>query len=219
MTPLPGKPRVGPAGRVAGPAPARAPLAQPRRILVADDEHLVATALVLSLAELGFTVVGPASDGLQAVQLARLALPDIALLDIRMPRRDGIDAAREIFADLAIPVVIVSAYSDPTEVAGAGAAGVFGYLVKPVSTEQLRAAIEVAWDRFNQLLAVQSENSDLRRRLEERKLIEQAKWVLVKQRSMTEPDAMDLLRETSRASRRAMIEVARETLQNVGQGR
>lgn len=203
-----------------GPATPRphTPLAQPRRILVADDEHLVAMSLVLSLAELGFTVVGPAADGIQAVQLARIALPDLALLDIRMPRRDGIQAAKEIFGELAIPVVIVSAYSDPDEIAGAGGAGVFGYLVKPVTTDQLRAAIVVAWDRFNQVLSVEQENSDLRRRLEERKIIERAKWALVEGRALTEPAAMETLRERARDSRRPMAEVAAEVLKEKGPG-
>jgi two-component system, response regulator PdtaR len=111
-------------------------------------------------------------------------------------------------------VVIVSAYSDPAKVEGAAGAGVFGFLVKPVSTDQLRAAISVAWERFNELISVQKENSDLRRRLEERKTIERAKWVLVEKRSMTEPEAMDALRAMARDHRRPMIETALEVLRS-----
>ena len=194
------------------PMPQPPSLPHPRRILVADDEHLVALSLSLSLGELGYTTVGPATDGARAVELARIAMPDLALLDIRMPKRDGIDAAAEIFSELAIPVVIVSAYSDPQEIGAASGAGVFGYLVKPVSTEQLRAAIEVAWSRFNQFLGAQRENSDLKRRLEERKTIERAKWAMVERFSVTEPEAMNTLRERARDSRRTLIEVALEVL-------
>ncbi len=186
--------------------------AHPRHILVADDEHLVATSITLSLSELGYVTVGPASDGDQAAQLARIALPDMALLDIRMPKRDGLDVAAEIFRDLAIPVVIISAYSDPGQVRSASEAGVFGYLVKPVSTEQLRAAIEIAWGRFTQLLSTQQENSDLKRRLEERKVIERAKWALVEKLSITEPEAINLLRTRARDARRTLIDVANEVL-------
>lgn len=200
--------------------PAPAPLQRsvmpphPRRILVADDEHLVATSIALSLAELGYVTVGPAGDGERAVQLARVAMPDLALLDIRMPRRDGISAAAELFAELAMPVVIVSAFSDSADVVSASRAGVFGYLVKPATTEQLRAAIEVAWGRFCQLIAAQRESSDLRRRLEERKAIERAKWALVESLSITEPAAMDLLRQRARDSRRTLIDVAIEVLKD-----
>ncbi len=201
-----------------GPVPAAVAAAQsgipvhPRRVLVADDEHLVATSLALALAELGYTTVGPATDGQRAVDLARVALPDLALLDIRMPKRDGISAAEEMFAELAIPVVIVSAYSDPQQVMAASSAGVFGYLVKPVETEQLRAAMEIAWGRFSQLMATQRENSDLRRRLAERRTIESAKWAMVEQFSITEPEAMNLLRQKARDSRRTMMEIALEVL-------
>jgi response regulator NasT len=188
------------------------PPPHPRRILVADDEHLVATSLSISLGQLGYVTVGPASDGERAVQLARVGLPDMALLDIRMPRRDGVSAAAELFTELAIPVIIVSAYSDAGQVAGAADAGVFGYLVKPTTTEQLRAAIEIAWGRFCHLLTTQRENSDLRRKLEERKVIERAKWALVESMSITEPEAMDKLRQRARDSRRPMVEVALELL-------
>src|SRR5262245_16657947 len=91
---------------------------RPHRVLVAEDEHLVATDLTLMLADLGYTVL-MATDGEEAVQTARTAAPDIALLDIRMPRRDGLSAAREIFTQMTIPVVMLSAYSDGSEVAAA----------------------------------------------------------------------------------------------------
>jgi AmiR/NasT family two-component response regulator len=185
---------------------------RPTRILVADDEHLVATDLALTLGELGYTVVGPAADGEAAVHLARLSVPDLALLDIQMPKRDGLSAAAELMKELGVPVVILSAYSDAENVDGAQKAGVFGYLVKPVQEDQLRVAIEVAWSRFRLFIAERSEAESLRRRLEERKVIEQAKWILVSRKGITEPEAMQLLQRKARDTRRKLGDVALEVV-------
>ena len=185
---------------------------RPRRVLIAEDEHLVALSLTMSLTDAGYTVVGPATDGEQAVDLARRLLPDMALLDIRMPRRSGIEAAQEIFGGLGIPVVIVSAHSDEPLANAAADAGVFGYLVKPASTEQLRAALTVAWSRFCEHVESERATEDLRRRLEERRTIEQAKWILVEQNDLSEPAALEELRRRARNSRRTMLETALEIL-------
>lgn len=188
--------------------------AQPKlsRILVAEDEHLVAADLTARLADMGFTVVGPVTDGDAAASLARSALPDLALLDIRMPKRTGLEVAKEIFAELTIPVVLLSAYSDAASVADASAAGVFGYVVKPASNDQLRVAIEVAWTRFLDLRHHKAHADDLTRRLEERKLIEQAKWILVAGKGLSEPDAMKHLQKAARDSRRKLTDVAAEVI-------
>jgi two-component system, response regulator PdtaR len=187
-------------------------MVRPRRILIAEDEHLVAVSLTVSLSDAGYTVVGPAMDGEQAVDLARRLLPDMALLDIRMPRRSGIEAAQEIFGALGIPVVIVSAHSDEPLANAAADAGVFGYVVKPASTEQLRAALTVAWSRFCEHVESERASDDLRRRLEERKTIEQAKWVLVERHDFSEAKALEELRNRARDARRTMLEVAMEVL-------
>lgn len=198
------------------PLPRRRPRAEemvrPRRILIAEDEHLVALSLTISLSDSGYTVVGPATDGEQAVDLARRLLPDMALVDIRMPRRSGIEAAQEIFGALGIPVVIVSAHSDEPLANAAADAGVFGYVVKPASTEQLRAALTVAWSRFCEHVESERATEDLRRRLEERKTIEQAKWILVERCDFSEAKALEELRGRARDSRRTMLEVALELL-------
>ena len=187
----------------------RLPLAdQPSRILVADDEFLVAAQVTHDLATLGFVTVGPAVDGENALAIARSTMPDLALLDVQMPKRDGIAVAREIFAELGIPVVIISAYSDPHTVDSARDSGVFGYLVKPASIDQLRAAIHVAWKRFCDVARLADENDSLRKRLEERRVIEKAKWILVSRRAITEPDAMTLLQKKARDTRRPLVEVA-----------
>lgn len=183
-------------------------LDRPRRVLVADDEHLVATDLAMTLGELGYLVLGPAVDGEAAVDLAQITHPDLALLDIRMPKRDGLTAASQIYHDLGVPVIILSAYSDSTAVAAAQEAGVFGYLVKPASANQLRAAIDVAWGRFVDSLRDQEEIAALERKIEDRRIIERAKWILVQRRQLTEEEAMRTLQRQARQSRKKMAEVA-----------
>jgi response regulator NasT len=196
------------------PSPARRPELPetPSRILVADDEFLVAAQITHDLASLGYVTVGPAVDGENAVSLARSAMPDMALLDVQMPQRDGLSAARELFEELGIPVIIISAYSDPKTVESARDGGVFGYLVKPASIDQLRAAIVVAWKRFRDFATLAGENESLKRRLEERRVIEKAKWILVSRKGVTEPDAMTMLQKKARDSRRPLVEVAQSVI-------
>ena len=189
---------------------------RPVRILVADDEHLVAAELSLNLGALGFTVVGPAVDGEAAVHLGEVALPDLAVLDIRMPKLDGLQVAKSLFETHGIPSIIVSAYSDSEFVQSAQDASVFGYLVKPATPDQLRAAIGVAWARYRELVSTLAENADLKRRLEERRVIEQAKWVLVSKKGMTEPDAMKALQKGARDARKPLLEIAQGVINAAG---
>jgi response regulator NasT len=191
----------------------RFPLA-PTTLLVADDEHLVAHGLSANLADLGFHVIGPAADGDEAIELCRTLRPDMALLDIRMPRKDGLQAAEVIFRSMGVPVVILSAYSDPEYVAAGNRLGVFGYLLKPTSQDQLRVGINVAWGRYVDHAHQNLENQALRERLEQRKLIEQAKWIIVKRKSISEPEAMRLLQRQARNHRRTLVDVARSVLEN-----
>jgi response regulator NasT len=183
----------------------------PERILIAEDEHLVATDLKLMLTDLGYEAI-VAPDGDSAIALARAEYPDLALVDIRMPRRDGLSAARDFYMHMGIPVVIVSAYADQEQVLRAQEAGVFGYLIKPVQRDQLRVTIEVAWRRFVIDAVERHEAHKLRKRLEERKVVEQAKWIMVSTRGMTEPDAMRHLQKQARSTRRQLIDVANEVI-------
>ena len=194
------------------------PASKPASVLLAEDEHLVSLAMTHALATAGYVTVGPAVDGEQAVTLARQAMPDIAVMDIHMPNRGGISAAKELFRELLIPVVIVSAYSDMEQVSAASDVGVFGYLVKPVTPDQLRAAIEVAWAAYVRYVHERKQTEDLRRRLEDRRVIEQAKWLLVSKRGMTEPVAMQTLRQAARDTRKGMTEVAAGVLAELGEG-
>ncbi len=188
---------------------------RPQRVLVAEDEHLVATSLTMMLGDLGYTVL-LATDGQEAVDKARTEKPDIVLMDIRLPRRDGLSAAREMYEQMGLPVVVLSAYSENAEVAGAQQAGVFGYMVKPVQREQLRVGLDIAWHRFKVHQAEAAEARKLRKRLDERRVIEQAKWAMVSSKGMTEPDAMRALQKQARDSRAQLVDVASAMLKELG---
>ena len=188
--------------------------AHPSKLLVADDEHLVASGVAVNLRELGYEVVGPASDGDEAIELCRTSRPDMALLDIRMPKKDGLTAADTIFRSMGIPVMIFSAYSDPEYVTSGNRVGVFGYLLKPVTPDQMRVGISVAWGRFLDYVNQNAEIVTLKERLEHRKIIEQAKWIIVKRKGIEEPEAMKLLQRQARNNRRTLVDVARSVLEN-----
>lgn len=198
------------------PAPARPPepalAAAPGVVLVAEDEHLLARSLQNDLSELGFEVVGPARNGKEAVDLARQRRPDLALLDIRMPEMDGLAAAEVLFGEMGVPVVILSAYSDTCYVEAGARIGVFGYLLKPVGLDELRVTLAVAWSRFTRQAELSGEVERANRKLEERKVIEKAKGLLMKTRGVDEEEAMRTLQRQARDARRPMAEVARSLL-------
>ncbi len=188
----------------------------PKTILVADDELLVAQGIMSVLQSIGYEVIGPYKNGEEAVQACKETPPDIALLDIQMPIMDGMKAAHIIFHELDIPVVMLTAYSDDSYLRNSHAAGVFGFLLKPVSKEQLCAGLSVSWQRFLNHIAQHSEIVDLKQRLEDRKLIEKAKWIIVKRKNVGEPDAMKMLQKQSRNSRKSLASVARAVIDSDG---
>jgi len=188
----------------------------PVKILVADDEHLVATGIANSAADLGHKIVGIAADGEIAVHMAREHRPDLALLDIRMPKLSGIDAALLLFSELGIPSIIISAYSDEEHVKkihshGEGA-GVYGYVLKPVSREQLGVAIGVALQRATVDGSHGKRIEQLEANLQNRRTVEQAKWILVEKRRITEPEAHELLQKQARDRRKPLVEVAQSVI-------
>jgi response regulator NasT len=185
---------------------------RPQRILVAEDEHLVAMQLCSLLGELGYSILGPAVDGESAMRLARTSPPDLALLDIRMPGKDGLVVATELLSELGVPSVIVSAHATGDYAAAAGSAGVFGYLVKPVMVDQLRVTLDVSWKRYADYANTAFEAADLRRRLDERRIIEQAKWLLVEKRRVGEPESMKLLQERARSTRQPLVAIAKQVI-------
>ncbi|MDG1137642.1 MAG: response regulator [Phycisphaerales bacterium] len=188
----------------------------PVKVLVADDELLVVQGIIGLLKNLGFEVIGPCKNGEEAVEKVREERPDIALLDIQMPVMDGMKAAQVIFHEHDIPVVMLTAYSDDTFLRNSIAAGVFGYLLKPASSDQISAGLSVAWQRFLDHVDQRSQIVDLTQRLDDRKLIERAKWIIVKRKNISEPEAMKLLQKQSRSSRKSIAKVARAVIDSDG---
>ncbi|HZR95006.1 MAG TPA: response regulator [Gaiellaceae bacterium] len=178
------------------------------RVLIAEDEALIRLDLRLLLVRAGLTVCAEASDGLEAVELAREAGPDLAVLDVKMPRLDGIEAARRMTSERPIPIVIVSAYSELALVRRAAEAGVYGYLSKPFREEDLLPAIATARARFDELAATRDEVQSLEEALAARKAIERAKGILMQKERLSEDEAFVRLRKASQVSGRSMKVIA-----------
>lgn len=184
----------------------------PQRILIAEDEHLVAEVLKSDLVQLGYEVIGPFPNGAAALQGAHEKRPDLVLMDIRMNGDDGIDSAREFYRTLNVPVVLLSAYSSAEYLKNSMEAGVFGYLLKPVTQDELRVAIGVAWQRYLDSNDLKSQVGDLEKKLEDRKLVERAKGILQTKLGISEPEAMKRLQKQARDARRPMAELAKSVI-------
>ena len=180
----------------------------PMRILLAEDETIIRLDLRDLLERAGFEVCAEAKDGEEAVELARQAEPDLAILDVKMPRLDGIEAARRIISERPIPIVMLTAYSQEELVSRAVEAGVFGYLVKPFRETDLLPAIHAARARHDELVALREEADSLTEALATRKLVERAKGLLMEREGLTEQEAFGRLRRASQVSGRPMRVVA-----------
>ncbi len=191
------------------------PAAPARRVVVAEDEALIRLDLVEMLHEEGYDVVGQAGDGQEAVDLAVQLKPDLVIMDVKMPRRDGIDAASEIAAKRIAPIVILTAFSQRDLVEKARDAGAMAYLVKPFSKTDLVPAIEVAVSRFGELSALEKEVQTLSDRLETRKLVERAKGVLQSSQGLTEPEAFKWIQRAAMDRRTTMKRVAEVVLETL----
>ncbi|MEM9082269.1 MAG: response regulator [Planctomycetota bacterium] len=185
----------------------------PQRILIADDEHLMATGLSSSLSSLGYDVIGLYADGLSALEAAREHKPDLLILDIRMPEKDGLQVASEIWEECQIPSVMITAYSDPQYIEQAQETGVFGYLLKPVSTENLRVSICIAWSKASEMMAKGARIEQLERSLVERRTVEQAKWKLIESTGMSEPDAHAAMQKKARSHRLRLLDIANQIIE------
>jgi response regulator NasT len=179
-----------------------------RRVVIAEDEALIRLDLAEMLAEEGYDVVGQAGDGLLAVALAEQLRPDLVVLDVKMPKLDGIAAAEKIASQRIAPVVILTAFSQRDLVKGARDAGAMAYLVKPFNKSDLVPAIEMAVSRFAELQMLEAEVADLTERLETRKLVDRAKGVLQEQLELSEPDAFRWIQKTAMDLRLSMRQVA-----------
>jgi AmiR/NasT family two-component response regulator len=178
------------------------------RILIAEDETIIRLDLRSLLESAGFEVCAEAKDGLEAVELARSEQPDLAVLDVKMPRLDGIEAARRILDERPIPIVMLTAYGQDELVARAVEAGVFGYLVKPFRESDLLPAIKTARARHEELAALREETESLSEALAARKSIERAKGLLMAKEGLTEREAFERLRRASQLAWRPLKVVA-----------
>ncbi|HTI21702.1 MAG TPA: response regulator [Kutzneria sp.] len=186
-----------------------------RRVLVAEDEALIRLDLVEMLREEGYQVVGEAGDGEEAVKLAGDLRPDLVILDVKMPKMDGIEAASVIAKDRIAPVVILTAFSQRDLVERARDAGAMAYLVKPFAKRDLVPAVELAMSRFSELQALENEVASLTDRLETRKVIERAKGLLMSAQGLTEPEAFRWIQRTAMDRRTTMKAVAEAVVDSI----
>jgi two-component system, response regulator PdtaR len=186
------------------------------RILVAEDETIIRLDLKDLLERAGFEVCAEARDGEEAVELARSERPDLALMDVKMPRLDGIEAAKRILEERPIPIVMLTAYGQQELVARAAEAGVFGYLVKPFREQDLLPAIHTARARHEELQALREEAESLQEALAARKVIERAKGLLMEKEKLTEDEAFSRLRRAAQASQRPLKVIAEAVVATLG---
>lgn len=192
------------------------------RVVIADDEPIILLDLRQMLEDLGVAVVGEASDGKQAVEKVRQLKPDLAILDVKMPEMDGIEAARILHQERLAPALILTAYSDQELVQRAKQAGVYGYLVKPFKQADLMPAIEIALARYHDTIELEHQVSDLKDTLETRKVVERAKGILMDTYGLREQEAYRRIQVQSMNTRKSMREIAEaiiiaHTIQNPSQ--
>ncbi len=188
-----------------------------RKVLVAEDDSLIRMDLVEMLREEGYEVIGEAPDGQVAVELTRELRPDLVVMDIKMPVRDGIDAAAEIARDRLAPVVMLTAFSQRDFVDRARDAGAMAYLVKPFTKGDLVPAIELAVSRYAELSVLEKEIGELTDRLETRKLVERAKGLLMRSQGLDEPAAFRWIQHAAMDRRTTMKAVAEVVIETLGE--
>lgn len=186
------------------------------RILVAEDESLIRLDIVETLTEAGYDVVADAGDGEEALALAEQHEPDLAVLDVKMPKLDGISVAAKL-QELSIPVVMLTSFSDTDLVKSATEAGAMAYVVKPFSSNDLLPAIQIALSRGQELLDLEAEIADLTERLETRKLLDRAKGLLQIKMKLTEPEAYRWMQKASMDRRLTIAQVAETVIKQLGE--
>ncbi|GAA4121460.1 response regulator [Knoellia locipacati] len=179
-----------------------------KRILVAEDEAIIRLDLSEMLGEAGYDVVGQASNGEQAVEMATELRPDLVIMDVKMPVLDGISAAEQIGKERICPVVMLTAFSQTELVERARDAGVMAYIVKPFTATDVVPAIDIAMSRWGELKTLESEVADLGERLETRKAVDRAKGVLMAKLKITESEAFRWIQKTAMDRRMGMKEVS-----------
>jgi len=186
-----------------------------RRVVVAEDESLIRMDIVEILTDNGFEVVGEAGDGETAVALATDLRPDLVIMDVKMPKLDGISAAERLSKNHIAPVVLLTAFSQKELVERASEAGALAYVVKPFTPNDLLPAIEIALSRYQQIIALEAEVADMVERFETRKLVDRAKGLLNEKMGLSEPDAFRWIQKASMDRRLTMHEVAQTIIEQL----
>lgn len=187
-----------------------------RRVIVAEDEALIRLDIVETMKENDFEVVGEAADGEEAVTLALELEPDLIVMDIKMPKLDGIAASEKIMKEAPCAIVMLTAFSDKELIERAKDAGTMAYLVKPFDPKDLLPAVEVALSRHQELLSLEDSIADLQDRLNTRKHVDRAKGLLMEKMELTEPEAFRWIQKTSMDRRLSMREVADAVIDQLG---
>jgi AmiR/NasT family two-component response regulator len=178
------------------------------RVLICEDETIIRLDLRATFEDAGDEIVGEARDGEEALRLAAELEPELVVMDVQMPKLDGIEAARRLLTERPVPIVIVTAFPEAELVERAVEAGVFGYVVKPFRREELLAAVATARARFDELQSVRAEAASLAEALEARKVVERAKGLLMAREGITEDDAYGRIRRASQRTGRPMRAIA-----------
>jgi len=187
-----------------------------RRVVVAEDESLIRMDIVETLRDNGFDVVGEAGDGEAAVALAKELRPDLVVMDVKMPKLDGISAADQLNKEHIAPVVLLTAFSQKELVERATEAGALAYVVKPFTPNDLLPAVEIALSRWAQIVALENEVADLSERFETRKIVDIAKGILNEKMGLTEPEAFRWIQKASMDRRLTMKDVAITIVEQLG---
>ncbi len=186
-----------------------------KRVLVAEDETLIRLDIVEILSAAGYDVVGEAADGQEAIDLALELEPDVCVLDVKMPKVEGITAAEQILKEIPTAVVMLTAFSQKELVQRAAEIGAMAYVTKPFGPNDLIPAVEIALSRQSQIEALETEIADLSERFETRKRVDRAKGLLINRMDMTEPEAFRWIQKTSMDRRLSMREVADAVIDQV----
>ena len=191
-------------------------MADALRVVVVEDEGLIRMDVVATLQEAGYEVVGEGADGEEAIKLATELEPDLVVMDIKMPKLDGISAAEKI-GELKIPVVLLTAFSQSDLVARAAEAGAMAYVTKPFKPTDLLPAIQIALSRHEEMVSLEAEIADLSDRLETRKLMDRAKGLLQSKMKLSEPESFRWIQKASMDRRLTMAQVAKAVIEQLGE--
>lgn len=187
-----------------------------RKVLVVEDETLIRLDIVETLTDAGYEVIGEADDGESAVEKALELNPELIVMDVKMPKLDGISAAEKILREISCAIVMLTAFSQKELVERARDAGAMAYVVKPFTAAELLPAVEIAFSRYSELKALEDEIADLTDRFHTRKLVDRAKGLLMENMGMSEPEAFRWIQTTSMNRRLSMREVAEAVIDQVG---